>query len=138
MSRPRVRIRIEFAAARWLGPGKIELLEAVRRFGSLTGAAADCGMSYKRAWALLQAANEIFAKPLVAMSRGGRGGGGGAQVTAEGESVVAAYRQAEREAAAATEEAFAGFQTAPGIAARRARTKRPGASPSRRRIRERA
>jgi molybdate transport system regulatory protein len=120
MTRPRVRIRIEFAAGRWLGPGKIELLEAVRRLGSLTGAAADCGMSYKRAWGLLQAANEIFAKPLVTMNRGGRGGGGGARVTAEGEAVVAAYRQAEREAAVATEKTFAGFRTSSRRASKRA------------------
>jgi molybdate transport system regulatory protein len=111
MRRPRVRIRIEFAPARWLGPGKIGLLESVARAGSLKAAAADCGMSYKRAWALMMAANEIFATPLVEMSRGGRGGGGGARVTAAGEAVVAAYREAEREATAATAGAFAGLKT---------------------------
>lgn len=124
MSRPRVRIRIEFAATRWLGPGKIGLLESVARTGSLTAAAADCDMSYKRAWVLLKAANEIFAKPLVEMSKGGRGGGGGARVTAEGEAVVAAYRRAERAAAAAAAEAFAGFHAPASSPARPARPKR--------------
>jgi molybdate transport system regulatory protein len=107
MSRPRVRLRIEFASARWLGPGKVGLLESVVRTGSLTGAAAECGMSYKRAWVLLKAANRIFGVPLVEMSKGGRGGGGGARVTVAGGKVVAAYRRAEREATDATAQAFA-------------------------------
>lgn len=106
MSRPRVRLRIVFAAARWLGPGKVDLLEAVARTGSLTRAADACGMSYKRAWGLLKAADEIFGVPLVAMTKGGRGGGGGAAVTATGVRVIKAYRRAERAAGNAAARAF--------------------------------
>jgi molybdate transport system regulatory protein len=135
MRRPRVRLRIEFASAGWLGPGKIGLLESVARTGSLTGAAADCGMSYKRAWVLLKAANEIFAAPLVEMSKGGRGGGGGARVTAAGEAVVSAYRQAEREATAATAAAFAGLKASATDAPRPPEPRRRRGPSSRRRLR---
>jgi len=136
MNKVRVRLRIEFASAHWLGPGKIALLESVTRTGSLTGAAADCGMSYKRAWALLKAANELFGTPLVEMSKGGRGGGGGARVTAAGEKVVAAYRRAERAATKSTARAFAALPSAawsPPVA-----TKRKLASTRTRRSRTRA
>lgn len=134
MSRPRIRLRIEFAPARWLGPGKIGLLESVAHTGSLTAAAADCGMSYKRAWVLLKAANEIFAAPLIEMSRGGRGGGG-ARVTTAGEAVVAAYREAERAATAATAGAFAGLKASATDPPRPAESKRRRSPSSRRRPR---
>ena len=122
-------------SARWLGPGKIGLLESVARTGSLTGAAADCGMSYKRAWVLLKAANEIFGVPLVEMSKGGRGGGGGARVTAAGREVVAAYRLAERKATDATARAFAG--SCPLLAPASPRPARVRAVAARRRRRRR-
>lgn len=132
MSRPRVRIRIEFASDGWLGPGKIGLLESVARTGSLTGAAADCGMSYKRAWVLLKAANEIFGVPLVEMSKGGRGGGGGARVTPAGREVVAAYRLAERKATDATARAFARISPTASGSAQPAAAPRPRAPKKRR------
>ena len=95
MKRPVVRLRIDFAPGRALGPGKVGLLEAVDRTGSVSAAAGELGMSYKRAWSLLQSANELFDVPLVVMSRGGRGGGG-AMVTERGREVIAAFRSVER------------------------------------------
>lgn len=107
LGNPVIRLRIDFDSSRALGPGKVGLLEAAARTGSLTAAAAECGMSYKRAWVLLRSANELFGAPLVEMAKGGRGGGGGAQVTEIGRRVVAAYRLAERKADAAVARAFA-------------------------------
>jgi len=124
MSRSLVRLRIDFSPGRALGPGKVDLLEAVARRGSLTAAARDCGMSYKRAWTLLQDANELFGTPLVAMNKGGSGGGGSASVTAKGNEVIAAFRAAERKATAAAAQAFAALQPSPARIARRGAVKR--------------
>src|SRR5262245_34767524 len=108
MSRPVVRLRIDFAPGSALGPGKVGLLEAVDRTGSLSAAAAELGIGYKRAWSLLQSVNELFEAPLVVMSRGGRGGGG-ATVTERGREVITAFRSVERRASLAATQAFAGF-----------------------------
>jgi molybdenum-dependent DNA-binding transcriptional regulator ModE len=54
MVTPVIRFRIDFAANSWVGPGKIELLEAIRRHGSLSQAARSLGMSYRRAWLLVE------------------------------------------------------------------------------------
>lgn len=109
MGRPKARLRIDFDSRRALGPGKVGLLEAVARTGSLTAAAAASGMSYKRAWMLLRSVNELFGAPLAQMAKGGRGGGGGAKITAIGRQVIAAYRLAERRADAGVSRAFARF-----------------------------
>ena len=109
MPRPAVRLRIDFAPGRALGPGKIDLLAAIAQTGSLSGAAAELGMSYKRAWFLLRSVNELFDSPLALMSKGGRGGGGGATVTDRGLEVIAAFRRAERESTLAAARAFDRF-----------------------------
>src|SRR5262245_52029754 len=124
MIKPSVRLRIDFDSGRALGPGKVGLLEAVRRTGSLTAAAADCGMSYKRAWVLLRSVNELFGAPLAEMAKGGRGGGGGATVTALGREVIEAYRRAERNAGAAASRAFAALPVSTARRARKSRTRR--------------
>ena len=105
MTRPVVRLRIDFAPGRALGPGKVGLLAAIAQTGSLSAAAAELGMSYKRAWVLLQSVNELFDVPLAVMSKGGRGGGG-ATVTARGLEVIAAFRAAERKSTLAVARAF--------------------------------
>ena len=87
---PRLRIRIVFDDARFFGPGKADLLAGIARTGSIAAAGRDMGMSYKRAWDLVQAMNAMFASPLVAMARGGAKGGG-ATLTSEGERVLALY-----------------------------------------------
>ena len=62
--RVKFRFRIDFAANSWVGPGKIELLEAIRGHGSLSQAARGLGMSYRRAWLLLESLNSYFREPV--------------------------------------------------------------------------
>ncbi|MEX2367199.1 MAG: LysR family transcriptional regulator [Pseudohongiellaceae bacterium] len=79
-----------------IGPGKAELLAAVKATGSISSAARQMGMSYRRAWMLVETMNACFARPLVATSTGGRAGGG-ALLTEEGEAVLSAYTDMHRE-----------------------------------------
>ncbi|NIZ08003.1 winged helix-turn-helix domain-containing protein [Pseudooceanicola sp. HF7] len=106
---PRVRIRILFGPERMMGPGKAELLERIARTGSIAGAGREMGMSYKRAWQLVEVMNAMFAAPLVLSSRGGAKGGG-AQVTETGQKVLSAYRGLEEAARHAGEAHVAALQ----------------------------
>lgn len=83
-----------------MGPGKAELLERIAATGSIAAAGRRMGMSYKRAWMLVETLNAMFAEPLVTSTRGGPGGGGAA-LTDAGESVLRLYRDVERAAATA-------------------------------------
>ena len=74
-----------------LGPGKAELLERIAATGSIAAAARDMGMSYKRAWMLIETLNAMFRAPVVDRSRGGPGGGG-AVLTETGQMALAQYR----------------------------------------------
>jgi len=96
MAAPTIHFRIHFAKNANVGPGKIELLEAIRRRGSLSRAARDLGMSYRRAWLLLQSLNNSFKKPVTLATTGGKGGGG-ATVTDFGEELIRSYRRLDRE-----------------------------------------
>ncbi len=89
-----LRFRVDFAEQCSVGLGKVELLEQIGRSGSLSQAARDLGMSYRRAWLLLADLNDSFDRPVAALSVGGAGGGG-ARLTAFGEHLVAAYRRLE-------------------------------------------
>ncbi len=89
-----VKLRILFGARAMLGPGKVLLLEHIRDLGSISAAGRAMGMSYKRAWSLVEEMNAAFRAPLVDSARGGAGGGG-AVVTPEGLAVVQAYRAFE-------------------------------------------
>ncbi len=93
-------LRIEFERG-WLGHGKVELLEHIARTGSLAAAARSMQMSYKRAWELLAATNELFIEP-VSVSLPGRNVEGSTQLTPFGERVVALYRAIEKRASRAT------------------------------------
>lgn len=99
---PRIRIRLLQGTATAFGPGKADLLEALAECGSLRAAAKHMGLSYLKAWRLLQVMNESFTRPLVELSRGGAGGGG-ASLTANGREVLALYRAMEPAALAAIE-----------------------------------
>ncbi len=88
------RFRIDFAPYCSVGPGKIALLEAIRRTGSLSQAARDLGMSYRRAWQLLASLNESFREPVAVTATGGVGGGG-ARLSRFGEELVEFYRAFE-------------------------------------------
>ncbi len=102
------RLRILLGAAVALGPGKADLLEAIARTGSISGAAREMHMSYRRAWTLVEAMNRDFRAPLVETSAGGAGGGG-AQVTVAAREVLARYRAMEEKAAAAVTGEMAEF-----------------------------
>lgn len=89
-----VRFRVDFGSRCSVGLGKIELLEGIARTGSLSQAAREMRMSYRRAWLLLEDMNESFDHPVAHASVGGRGGGG-VVLTSFGSRLVAAYRQLE-------------------------------------------
>lgn len=94
-------LRIDLPSGR-LGPGKIALLEAIDREGSISAAGRALGMSYKRAWDLVDALNKLAGTPVVDASPGGYRGGG-AVLTDAGRSLVADYRAIERAASRAAE-----------------------------------
>jgi molybdate transport system regulatory protein len=95
----RLRLRILFGPAAMLGPGKADLLDLIAETGSITAAGARMGMSYKRAWGLVETLNGIFRAPLVETVRGGPKGGG-ARLTATGQAVLHHYRAIEARLAA--------------------------------------
>ena len=92
---PLIRFRIDFAENSNLGPGKIALLEAIRTCGSVSEAARRMGISYRRAWLVLDSVNKSFDTPATMNSVGGRGGGG-AEVTPFGILLIERYREVER------------------------------------------
>ena len=94
----RLTLRIDFDAGRALGPGKVRLLELVGETGSISAAGRAMGMSYRRAWLLVDDLNHTFQEP-VTLARGGGAGGGGARLTPFGAGVVADYRAMEQDAA---------------------------------------
>lgn len=95
---PRLRLRVVFGPGRMLGPGKADLLGLIRDSGSISAAGREMGMSYKRAWSLVEELNAMFRDPLVQSVRGGAKGGG-AQLTETGTAVLAQYRALEAAAA---------------------------------------
>lgn len=115
---PRFRIRIVFGDAGMIGPGKADLLERISETGSIAAAGRDMGMSYKRAWQLVETLNAMFAAPLVERTRGGARGGG-ARITATGEAVLAEYRAMEAAARAASAEHIDRLQAMLGAQAAR-------------------
>ena len=88
------RIRVTQGAEIVLGPGKADLLEAVRDTGSLRRAAASLDMSYMRAWQLVKTMSGAFRDPVVSLVRGGASHGGAA-LTLAGAKVLALYRTME-------------------------------------------
>jgi molybdate transport system regulatory protein len=91
------RLRITKGEEIAVGPGKIALLEAVAATGSITAAARQLGMSYRRAWLLLDTMNRCFSQPLTDAETGGKRGGG-TSLTPLGVQVVKRYRRIERAA----------------------------------------
>lgn len=93
--RPRIRIKAGKDIA--LGPGKVDLLEAIESTGSISAGARELGLSYRRAWDLVDTMNHCFKHPLVERVKGGKGGGG-AQLTSEGRELLKLYRTMEAKA----------------------------------------
>jgi len=92
---PLIRFRIDFAENSNLGPGKIALLEGIRTYRSVSEAARQMDISYRRAWLLLDSLNKSFDMPATVNSVGGRGGGG-AEITPFGLLLIERYREVER------------------------------------------
>lgn len=93
----KLRLRILFGPEIAVGPGKIALMHAIAETGSISAAARRLGMSYRRAWLLVDTMNRCFRAPVVEAAPGGRGGGG-ARVTALGREVLCRYDAMEQTA----------------------------------------
>ena len=98
-TRPEVRFRMRILSgdAVALGPGKVELLEAVREYGSISAAARSLDMSYRRAWLLIDELNRSLKSPATRSEQGGQSGGG-CTLTPVGETIIRLYRDVEEEA----------------------------------------
>lgn len=92
----RVRLRIYLGEEEHkLGPGKIQLLEAIREHGSISAAARSLGMAYRHAWELIDDLNRCFESPVIEASTGGRAGGG-AEVTRFGDELIRRFHAMEK------------------------------------------
>jgi molybdate transport system regulatory protein len=98
MAYPKASLRIEFGPEQRIGPGKVRLLELVAETGSISAAAREMDMSYRRAWLLVDEMNRMFKEPVIAAVTGGARGGG-AQLTELGQNVIATYRAIEADSA---------------------------------------
>lgn len=105
---PAPRLRILLGKAIAIGPGKAELLHLIEETGSISAAAREMGMSYRRAWTLVETMNGAFREPLVEAATGGRGGGG-AQVTDFGREALKRYRAMEEKALNSVTDEMAAF-----------------------------
>jgi molybdate transport system regulatory protein len=106
-----IKIHLPYGKVSAIGPGKADLLEAIARSGSISAAAREMGMSYKRAWDLVDTMNKSFKQPLVSTATGGSHGGG-AQMTVFGHEVLRRYRDIELKSLGAVEDelnTLAGF-----------------------------
>ena len=70
-----------------LGEGRVQLLKAIEKEGSLSAGAKSIGMSYKKAWKLMDNLNKNAFKPVLITSKGGSGGGG-AEITPYGKELI--------------------------------------------------
>jgi molybdate transport system regulatory protein len=107
---PSLSLRIDLDPEGRIGPGKIQLLESIRACGSISAAGRAMGMSYKRAWDLVDEINRVCGQPAVERQTGGKNGGG-AILTPFGTSLVARYRKIERDAATAVRKELAALRT---------------------------
>lgn len=99
---PALKLKAQFTCGDELaiGPGKADLLDAIVATGSISAAGRRLGLSYRRAWLMADTMNRCWREPLVATTQGGARGGG-ARLTALGETVLRRYRDLEIELAAA-------------------------------------
>lgn len=109
MADPRkLRLRILFGPEVAVGPGKIALLAAIADTGSISAAARRLGMSYRRAWLLVDTMNRCFRAPVVETASGGKGGGG-ARVTELGAEILRRYQAMEETAVASVRDQISAF-----------------------------
>lgn len=83
---------IECEGARFFGPGRVELLQKIDESGSINKAAKQMGMSYKKAWEMINALNGQASKPCVITQTGGEKGGGSV-ITEEAKSLISYHKQ---------------------------------------------
>jgi molybdate transport system regulatory protein len=98
-----IKLQIDFPGGVRLGPGKVALLEAIDSAGSLSRAAAQIGMSYRRAWLFMQQINQAFDQVAVSTPEHGHGGGP-AKLTDFGRELIRQYRSIEKKAIASGSE----------------------------------
>jgi len=101
METPRLTLRVDFGSGHALGPGKISLLEAIDKTGSISQAGRALGMSYRRAWLLVDDMNNCFRDAVISAQPGGAHGGG-ATLTPFGQHLIERYRAIETDAMDAT------------------------------------
>ena len=94
---PSLSLRIKLDPDGRIGPGKIEPLEKIAAFGSISAAGRAMGMSYRRAWELVDETNSIFGQPVALRQTGGKNGGG-ATLTPLGMALITRFRAIERAA----------------------------------------
>jgi molybdate transport system regulatory protein len=102
----RLTLRLDLGPGQAIGHGKVRLLEAVRDHGSISAAGRTMGMSYRRAWLLIDELNRMFGAPVIETKHGGAAGGG-AELTPLGHRVVQHYRAIEAKAQAASADELA-------------------------------
>jgi molybdate transport system regulatory protein len=87
---PHLYLKIDYGDRVRIGPGKVQLLKLIREKSSISAAARAMGMSYRRAWLLVEETSKIFGRPVISTHVGGKGHGG-AQLTPLGEKVIETY-----------------------------------------------
>jgi molybdate transport system regulatory protein len=112
MDSPTLTLRVDLGSGRALGPGKIRLLEAIDKTGSISQAGRALGMSYRRAWLLVDDMNSSF-RELVIEAQPGGARGGGAVLTPFGQKLVERYRATEAEALVVTRKHFSDLDVVP-------------------------
>ncbi|TDE14694.1 winged helix-turn-helix domain-containing protein [Dyadobacter psychrotolerans] len=88
----RLRHWVYVNETKFFGPGRYELLEGIQQTGSIAKAAKEMGLSYKKAWAMVDAMNTLGQKPYVVTQKGGSKGGG-TILTETGKDVLTAYKK---------------------------------------------
>jgi molybdate transport system regulatory protein len=111
VSDTRLTLRVDFGPTRSIGPGKVRLLEAIDHTGSISQAGKMLGMSYRRAWLLIDDMNQCFQHAVVSAKPGGSQGGG-AVLTEFGAWLVRDYRAIETAAAVAAKKRLRGLEAA--------------------------
>lgn len=91
--KPRLWVKLIVPGVGQIGPGKIALLEAIGREKSISSAARSMGMSYRRAWLLVDDLNQMFGEPVVQTSIGGSSRGG-ATLTHFGTLLIRTFQKA--------------------------------------------
>jgi molybdate transport system regulatory protein len=91
----RFKIWTEIEGRALVGPGRFQLLSALRRTGSINAAASDAGISYRRAWGQIREMERLLGQPLIVSNRGGKSGGG-TELTAGAKKLIEDYEKLRR------------------------------------------